>query len=266
MIGELRSAYDTELVTASAAAADGDTERAFQSLGRAHIISQRHTWQHVHVHWLMLKLGASIGDWREVFGQLSRIIAAAMFSRIWVPAGNTGRANVSAMKGMPIPDDLCILLESKSVTNPTEQLGAMPGSLPDAAHLHDLAERYTEAWGSQNAASVASFYSADGRLSVNAGRPAVGRGAITEAAQEFMTTFPDMKVIMDDLLVQGDRAVYRWTLVGTNTGPGGTGKRVRISGFEEWQIGADGLIAESRGHFDSAAYQDQIAHGVMNPK
>lgn len=146
------------------------------------------------------------------------------------------------------------------------QLGLLPGSSPDATHLRDLAERYTTAWGSQDAARVASFYSADGRLSINAGPPAVGRSAITEAAQGFMTTFPDMKVIMDGLLIQGDRAVYRWTLVGTNTGPGGTGKQVRISGFEVWRIGADGLIAESRGHFDSAAYQDQIAHGVVNPE
>jgi len=51
---------------------------------------------------------------------------------------------------------------------------------------------------------------------------------------------------MDDIAFNGDQTVYRWTLVGTNTGPGGTGKRVRISGFEEWRIGADGLIAESR--------------------
>ena len=51
-------------------------------------------------------MGAAGRDWREVLGQLSRIIAAAVFSRIWVPLGNTGRANVSAMKPMPIPADL----------------------------------------------------------------------------------------------------------------------------------------------------------------
>jgi predicted ester cyclase len=79
-----------------------------------------------------------------------------------------------------------------------------------------------------------------------------------------MTAFPDMKVLMDGLLVQGDRAVYSWTLVGTNTGPGGTGHRVRISGFEVWQIGDDGLIAESRGYFDSAAYRSQLERGVAD--
>ena len=77
-----------------------------------------------------------------------------------------------------------------------------------------------------------------------------------------MTAFPDMQVLMDDLLAQGDRTVYHWTLIGTNTGPGGTGQRVRISGFELWKIGDDGLIAESRGHFDSAAYKRQLEGGV----
>ncbi len=67
---------------------------------------------------------------------------------------------------------------------------------------------------------------------------------------------------MDDVLIQGDRAVYHWILAGTNTGPGGTGQRVRISGFEVWEIDGDGLIPESQGHFDNAAYQRQLQYGV----
>ena len=106
MKGALRTAYDAELNAASAGAVRSDTEAAFRHLERAHILSQRHTRQHVRVHWLMLRLGASGRDWREVLGQLSRIVAAAVFSRIWVPVGNTGRANVSAMKPMLVADDL----------------------------------------------------------------------------------------------------------------------------------------------------------------
>jgi ketosteroid isomerase-like protein len=142
------------------------------------------------------------------------------------------------------------------------QISAPAGSSPQPAQLRELAERYTAAWGSQDAARVAAFYSPSGSLSVNGGPPAEGRGAITEVAQGFMTAFPDMEVLMDGLLVQGDQAVYQWTLLGTNTGPGGKGRRVRISGFEVWQIGADGLIGESRGHFDSAAYEHQLERGV----
>ncbi|HEV8484441.1 MAG TPA: hypothetical protein VGV87_12930 [Blastocatellia bacterium] len=45
---------------------------------------------------------------------------------------------------------------------------------------------------------------------------------------------------------------------GTDTGPSGTGRAVRISGFEVWQMGADGLIANSGGHFDSVDYRRQL--------
>ena len=58
------------------------------------------------------------------------------------------------------------------------------------------------------------------------------------------------------------RSLIHWTLTGTNTGPEGTGNRVRISGREEWQINAEGLVAESKGHFDAAEYERQLAHGV----
>ncbi len=134
--------------------------------------------------------------------------------------------------------------------------------MPESAKLREFAQRYTAAWCSQDSATVAAHYSPDGSLSINDGAPATGRSAITEVAQGFMTAFPDMQVLMDDLLVQDDRAIYHWTLIGTNTGPGGTEQRVRISGFEVWKIGDDGLIAESQGHFDSAAYKRQLERGV----
>ena len=128
-----------------------------------------------------------------------------------------------------------------------------------AAHHRDFATRYTAAWCSQDASSVAAFFAPNGSLTINDGAPAVGRRAITEAVQSFMTAFPDLEVRMDDLLDRGDTLIYKWTLSGTNTGPGGTGKRVRISGFEEWRMGDDGLVAASLGHFDSAEYQRQLA-------
>ncbi len=132
----------------------------------------------------------------------------------------------------------------------------------NSTKLKDFATRYTAAWCSQNAASVAEFFAEGGSLKINEGAAAVGRKAITEAAQGFMTALPDMVVTMDRMSIQGEHAVFRWTLTGTNIGPGGTGKAVRISGQEEWTIGADGLIAESKGHFDEADYQRQLNAGV----
>jgi predicted ester cyclase len=133
-------------------------------------------------------------------------------------------------------------------------------SSPDEHSIRSLAEAYTAAWCSQNPASVAAFYDENGSLAVNEDPPAVGRGAITQVAQGFMTAFPDMKVVMDDLHLQPDGVIYHWTLTGTNTGPAGTGRSVNISGFEVWEIGASGLIASSQGHFDSDEYRRQLGN------
>lgn len=132
----------------------------------------------------------------------------------------------------------------------------------DAAQLTDFGKRYTAAWCSQDPASVAAFYAEHGSLTINDGATSVGRAAITEAARGFMTAFPDMVVAMDSVSLDGDHAIYRWTLTGTNSGLGGTGAAVRISGYEEWTLGADGLIAQSRGHFDGADYQRQLDAGA----
>jgi hypothetical protein len=124
--------------------------------------------------------------------------------------------------------------------------------------LTDFATRYAAAWSSQHPVRLASFYTENGSLTVNGGTPSVGRPAISATARGFMTAFPDMVVKMDQVSQDGSHVIFRWTWTGRNTGPGGTGQSVRINGYEEWTIGADGLIAESKGHFDEAEYQRQL--------
>ena len=132
----------------------------------------------------------------------------------------------------------------------------------EAERVREFAAQYTAAWSSQDAASVASFYKQDGSLTINEGDPSVGREAITAVAQEFMTAFPDMVVEMDSLVTKASTVEYHWTFIGTNTGPDGTGNAVRFSGYEEWTLGEDGLIAASEGHFDEAEYSRQLESGV----
>ena len=132
----------------------------------------------------------------------------------------------------------------------------------DLARVTTFAKRYAEAWCSQNPESVAAFFAENGSLRVNEGPPAVGRAAIAEVARGFMRDLPDMIVTMDDVTHDSDGTKFHWTLTGTNTGPGGTGKRLRISGYELWAISEDGLIGDSKGHFDNAEYERQLQHGV----
>jgi hypothetical protein len=99
-------AYKQEVERADQALQRGDFETAFRHLERAHVLAQRMTRRHTFIHWRMLAAGLRRGDVREVFGQLPRIVASILFSRLWVPRGNSGRSRVSAFKPMPVPDDL----------------------------------------------------------------------------------------------------------------------------------------------------------------
>jgi SnoaL-like polyketide cyclase len=129
----------------------------------------------------------------------------------------------------------------------------------DPDQLRDFVRRYTEAWCSQQPTRVAAHYAADGTITVNGGAPA----PILEVAESFMAAFPDLVISMDDVIErEDDRIEYHWTLDGTNTGPGGTGNHVRMSGFETWTMGDNGLVASSVGTFDQAEYERQVAEGV----
>jgi SnoaL-like polyketide cyclase len=132
------------------------------------------------------------------------------------------------------------------------------GNSMNDGRLVDFAIRYTAAWCSHDASRVAMFYSETGSLAINGGAPAVGRQAVEAAAQSFMTAYPDLVVKFDRLEPKGDRVLYHWTFIGTNNGPGGTGNQVRISGYEDWNIGPDGLIADSKGYYDARDWDRQV--------
>jgi Protein of unknown function (DUF3703) len=102
----MNPAYESEVRLARQALRQGDFETTFFHLERAHVLAQRMTGRHTYIHALMLVAGLRRGDIREVVGQVPRMVASALFSRLWVPRGNSGRARVSAFKPMPVPDDL----------------------------------------------------------------------------------------------------------------------------------------------------------------
>jgi len=131
----------------------------------------------------------------------------------------------------------------------------------EESRVRDFAMRYAAAWSSHDPGAVAEFFQPQGSLAINGAVPAVGRPAISDAARGFMTAFPDLRVIMDQLVFRGDRVEFHWTLEGHETGPGGAGNHVRISGFEQWTFGRDGFIAESQGHFDPLEFARQTGSG-----
>lgn len=101
-----------ELLAASQAEASGSPQKAFSHLERAHVMGQTATVHHVRIHWQMLLWGLRQKSYREIFGQILRIVGAATKTCIgFIPSGNTGGANISAIKTLPIPSDLQIIIQ-----------------------------------------------------------------------------------------------------------------------------------------------------------
>src|SRR5262245_16414993 len=107
MAPSVQQAFDAEMTQARASAARGDRTSAWRALERAHILSQPFAWPHVRVHAAMLGFAFRHRDWREIAGQLPRLVLAAPASLLGrAPRGNTGGANVGILTPLPMPPDI----------------------------------------------------------------------------------------------------------------------------------------------------------------
>ena len=92
-----------EIDSALKARCAGNIDLEFTHLENAHVIGQESTFWHVKVHVLMLQWAARNSRAGEFVGQVTRIVGAATKTAFGlVPKGNTGGANVSPFKVMPI--------------------------------------------------------------------------------------------------------------------------------------------------------------------
>lgn len=123
----------------------------------------------------------------------------------------------------------------------------------DQARIREFARSYTDAWCSHDPTRVADHFVSGGTIAINGGEPTEA----TEVARSFIEAFPDIQVFMDDVVFNDETVEYHWTFTGTNEG-----NAVRISGFEEWTFGDDGLVAESQGHYDQEEYDRQLEHAA----
>ncbi len=128
----------------------------------------------------------------------------------------------------------------------------------DEARIREFARSYTDAWCSHDPTRVADHFVPGGTIAINGG----SQTEVTEVARSFIEAFPDIQLFMDDVVFNDETVEYHWTFTGTNTGHGGTGMAVRITGFEEWTLGDDDLVVESRGNYDQDEYDRQLEHGA----
>lgn len=118
-----------------------------------------------------------------------------------------------------------------------------------------------------DAERVASFYSDDGVVhDPSEAGPLRGRAAVRKGTEEMLAAMPDLRVQLDDVVVDGATAALRAVVEGTHTGPlvlqGGTvpatGRRVRFPMAVFSRLDEHGLIVEEHRCFDVAGMAQQL--------
>jgi uncharacterized protein (TIGR02246 family) len=128
----------------------------------------------------------------------------------------------------------------------------------DEDAVRRVAAAYTEAWNSGSADSVSSFYADDGVIVINRGTPWEGRSGVAQMAAGFFADVPDLALTCDGVRIAGDHVAYLWTFTGTHAS---SGRPLRVSGWEEWDLDADQKVRSSRGWYDAKDYARQAAGG-----
>lgn len=143
----------------------------------------------------------------------------------------------------------------------------MTTATADTSAIEALAERYGEAWNSQDLDGVLALHAEDGsfRLHVPGGEPVEGRAAIREAFAGFLAQLPDIRFEPRRLLAGPGFWVLESTMTGTAAAPfdvdgeqvDAPGARIEVDAVDVITV-RDGLVLTKDTYLDALAFQGQL--------
>lgn len=118
-----------------------------------------------------------------------------------------------------------------------------------------------EAWNQKNLGILDQLTASDYARYISGQASPLDREGQKQRIASFHQALPDVHLILEDLIAEGDRVVFRITLCGTHSGmlmgvpP--TGKQVTISAIDIARL-ADGKIVEHWGQMDTFGLLQQL--------
>ncbi|MGA8196798.1 MAG: ester cyclase [Acetobacteraceae bacterium] len=123
---------------------------------------------------------------------------------------------------------------------------------------------FEEAWNQGSEAAIDELMNDDAIVHGIAGpdgKEITGAAGFKPFFHQFRTAFPDMRITIEDTLVDGDKIAVRCTVKARHTGPGvmgaPTGKSASFSGMCIARI-KDGRIVEGWNNFDFLSLYQQL--------
>ena len=130
----------------------------------------------------------------------------------------------------------------------------------------DVVRREVEFWNGRDAEAAGDVYAADYVGHDPAGTHAGSFEQVKQSAAAVFAAFPDLSLTAEDVIVEGDMAVKRWTVRGTHKaefmGIPATGVQIVNTGINIFRI-ANGKIAECWSESNALGLMQQL--GVIPP-
>ncbi len=130
-----------------------------------------------------------------------------------------------------------------------------------------LVRRYLELWGTSNPVLAKEILAVD---FVDHTHPdqEPGPEAVTREATSFREAFPDVRIILEQMLAERDLVAFHFTVRGTHLGTFAgcppTGKEAVLTGADFIRI-ADGKIAELWSYQDTLSWVLQLGMKIQRP-
>jgi predicted ester cyclase len=144
---------------------------------------------------------------------------------------------------------------------------ATPELLPGACQIDTpeataaVAEAYLDVWNTKDLSTFDTLAHPEIVHHWGQGVDTQGVDALKTSTEAFFAAFPDMVMIFDDTIVEGDMVVIRWTLHGTQTGPffelEPSGREATWTGINIYRISC-GKVVESWGEADGVGLRAQL--------
>lgn len=126
---------------------------------------------------------------------------------------------------------------------------------------------YEQVWNEGNVEVAAEVFAEDYvRHDLRPTEALPGPEGQAKIAADFRAAFPDLRMVVDLVLAEGDLVAARWTTEGTNTGAWAgrppTGKRATFSGVNIFRL-RDGKVVELWNHRDDLGLAQQLGAEIF---
>ena len=132
--------------------------------------------------------------------------------------------------------------------------------MPAEQHKMIIQRWIEEAWNNGNLAVADEVYSADYFLHDPA-RPIHGTEALKQFVATFQIGYPDIHATIEDMIAEGDKLVWRYTVRGTHKGEfmgiAPTGKSITLTGILISRFAGDKVV-EDWNNYDALGMLQQL--------